>query len=229
MSVLVKAYDTGKSVVLNNGAFARSITIPAGWNKLRLGLLMRVNPVGGLVNLNGTPSLSIGFCVGTSNIMGDATTTLFCGARTTAATWTVGPVVYTAVTWSSFSRKVGAADYYSGGGGDASTSAFTGVSATTDRNLLYVDIYGSGSPPWTNVAMMRPDNFTLATVTAAQFWSNLTINSPVLTGYIYSGAGQTVQTNLWADLQTGPLAINVHWDRTDAEIYIDALGVAVLG
>lgn len=228
MSVLVKAYDTGKSVVLNNGAFARAITIPAGWAKLRLGLLMRINPVGSLITLNATPSLSVGFCVGTSNIMGDATTTLFCGARTTAASWVAGPVVYTAVTWSSFSRKAGAADYGSGGGGDGSSSAFTGVSATTDRNLLYVDISNGGSP-WTSVTMMRPDNFTLASVTPTQFWNNLTISSPVLGGYIYSGVGATVQTNLWSDLQAGPLSINVHWDRTDAEVYIDALGLAVLG
>src|SRR5579885_1728374 len=72
-------------VAMNTAKWARLVQIPASWTALRIGIRVRLGDNGGAVA--STPRFALGLCSGTTNILGDATTTHFVGAITNSSSW----------------------------------------------------------------------------------------------------------------------------------------------
>lgn len=77
-----------KNIRMTNARFARSpiSSFFSGWSKVRIALYASIGDSG--ANITGTPVFGVGLCSGSTNILGDATTTHFAGALWQDATVT---------------------------------------------------------------------------------------------------------------------------------------------
>jgi len=219
MSATIQTLNSRKQIVLNNASLARPITLPSGWAWVRVGMRFMFKPVGAPASLTGTPRLGVGVCQGTTNILGDAVPDCFCGVMSTSATWTWASPLWTGIQFSSYSRQ-GGTEYYSGGGGAPGPADMSGNDADPFM-MLFAQIQKGN--PWQNVVIFV--NQTGANYAdSTTFWSLLNGNTPSFSGYYWGMAGSTVYG--YPATETGPTSVNIWWNRVEADLYIDELGVA---
>lgn len=211
---------TETSIQMVNSHFARLISIGTGWNKVRVGIRLHMEDTG--VDAVSTPRFAMGFCSGTANQFGDATTTHFVGILSDAATWSVAPGVrYAAANMFKPAKKVGVTTTL---GATAFGTVFIPAPASTaNRNLMFVDIT-KGSPNY-SFHQFATSATPTTDVSAATFLSQMELATPSLTEHTYYGP-QTLAVDEGAD---GTLdAINFSWDRTNPYIEICDIAVAIL-
>lgn len=172
-----------KNVRMTNARFARApiASLFTGWTTLRIALFVQWLDSGG--NITGTPSFAFGLCSGNANIMGDATTTHFCGAISTVATWTraTSPLRYTGVTIAP-AKKVGTTLTL---GTNFTTAAMAWL---TQPSFFFVDIT-VGSPNY-SMRLICPTASPAGTPTEAEFLAQSVAGVPAQLNHVY----QTAQT-----------------------------------
>lgn len=209
------------TIQMSNSTWGRPVTLPSGWNKIRVGVICSAADSGIVSN----PSLAIGFCHGTVNMMGDSSTAHFVGAFTNNTSPT---------NWVQQSTGYSNIQIYPvvnvGGTQTAGTIfatdmrvAYTLHSASYYSQVFFLDVT-KGSPNYTlnvfSVAAANP-----ASVSVATFISNLPLVSPSISSHSFFGA-QTVPVN---EATNGLLdTVNVWWNRVDYAFNLGAVGVAIL-
>lgn len=201
-----------KEVVMTNAYFGRKPVpvIFSSWTTLRVALFYKVNDSG--ANITGTPRFGFGLCSGTTNILGDATTTHFVGAITNAATWTraTGPIRYVDGSAWVPSKKVGSTL-------TTGTTFGTAFHHTTVLQTAFVDIT-KGSPNY-SLRVFVPSSNTAPVQTLTDFNTQSVLASPAFTSCNYLAA-QTVAVDEATD---GTLdAACVWWNQTVPTIQIAA-------
>jgi hypothetical protein len=86
-SAIIDFYANDKGAVLANASIARPLELPSDWKFLQIGILFGFT-TGSLTDISGNPRWYIGFCSGSTNIVGDSTVGHFMGFRTGDSTIT---------------------------------------------------------------------------------------------------------------------------------------------
>jgi hypothetical protein len=229
---------TETAISLSNSTFARPVTLPVGWNKVRLGI--RFHGTNSGVTLTGSPDFSFGFASGTTGQYGDASTTHFVGVTFNFnATW----------TWFSTAGPTSNGTYEIGGsvprgrvrigttnsdvnlalGGAFAYPAAAGANVQ-DANVLLFDIaHGSPNYTWTIVVGSGNSGGIGATgifQSSAQFLLMMGQTSPTApSGYGASGSqSQAVNEGTNGTLN----AINLSFNRSDVTMEVVDHAVAVI-
>jgi hypothetical protein len=196
---------------MTNARFAREPLAGffTGWSKIRVALLMQMTDAG--VNLTGTPRFAVGLCSGSSDIIGDASTTHFVGAITNGSEFTreTTPARYAGSNSLRAAKRVGTT--LTVGGAAASTFRFH----TTAPQMFFVDIT-AGSPNY-GVQIFYYTSATAPVVTHSDFLTQSLIGTPSFTNHGYL-ASQAVAVNEGTDgvLDHGC----VWWDQAASNMQI---------
>jgi hypothetical protein len=207
---------TENAIQMVNSQFARTLNFGTSWTTMRVGVRMHMSNTGGGLT---AAKFAIGFCSGTSNLFGDATTTHFVGAYTTG-TWAFQTTFYNATSFAA-AKRVGST--LTTGAVLFANGAFPcgAASSTADRAAIFVDIT-KGSPNY-SINLFVANNAVPADMSVASFLSTMEVASPVLGTYTYTSA-QTVAVNEGTD---GTLdSINISWDHSTPFIEICDVAVA---
>ena len=212
-----------KRIQLANSNFARlwASSLGTSWTKVRIGCRASMGDTG--ANLSGTPNFAFGICSGTSNIYFDATTTHWCGLKSTDSSWlrvTSSPAAYAmsnATTPPQITKKVNTTVTI-GGAWDQSPRL---INVTTEnRSCLFADIT-KGSPNFT-VALFSRNVNTASDVTLETYLTNVELSSPSVTNHIMSNN----QTQAIDEATNGYFnAVNIGWDRTSPVIELSDIAV----
>jgi len=115
MSALIKTFYTRQWQQINGTSrIARPIDLPSGWARIRVGALCALSGAA-----SETLNMGFGFCSGTTNILGDATTTHWIGYRSTGAwsynggggAYTSGTIQAAKLVGTTFTTGAGASGY----------------------------------------------------------------------------------------------------------------------
>jgi hypothetical protein len=227
------------AISMANATWARPVTIPATWNKIRIGCRMHMTSTG--ANLLSNPIFAMGFNSGTAEQYGDATCLNFLGIAHDTATWSyvaTGTSWYTLLAASIVARKrIGTTNTDGALFADGALPALPGGAATNsaDRFMLFLDIT-KGSP---NYTMHMPFRWAdqiqgqVADCSSAQFlfyMGQLTPDPTAINGYqIHDGTNWDASPTIAFSESINPLnAINLYWNRADATLEICDIAVAVL-
>jgi len=183
---------TETAAQLNNSCFARQVALPASWAHIRVGIRYHFGAVPSL-NLYGG-IFALGFCSGTTNLYGDASTTHFAGMQIggSAALWTfynVSPpyqyqtasannvfVVKVATVVTASTTFLSAASNYVAAGAQQ---------ASADRCMLFLDLV-KGSPNYTFTVPFYLGTGVPQDATSDQFLGYMQQLTPAPTGYTTS-------------------------------------------
>jgi len=209
---------TEKDIIMSNCSFGRQVSLPAGWSKVRVGTRMWITNFGS--GPAGTPQFAFGLCSGTTNLVGDASTTYFVGVSTNTATWGyTGTNSYNVINLVP-TTKSGSSFIFGGNIATDWHSPYTGSLPM----LFFVDIT-KGTPNYTfNVFSMISANPS-SYVSSATFQSDMPLTSPSLANHGF-GSAQTLAVN---ETLSGSLnCISAYWNRSDFNVYLMDIAVAVI-
>lgn len=217
MSALIKTFHARQFAQIDGTSrVVRSVALPAGWTRARLGVLMALSGAA-----SETLAMGLGFCAGTANILGDATTDHWVGFRSVGA-WTYSAGNY--VSGTIYGAKLIGTTFTNGGG----SSGFD-CSDIADKDHVagfFMDLI-KGSPNY-GLEQVRPDTGpTVAnTMTEAVFDGLMdipvTLNAYKPAGYYY--ATTAVACN---EATNGTLdAACVSWPGTNLRLVIDKISVS---
>lgn len=214
--------SSDKAVQLSSSQFGRSLSLPTGWNKIRVGVRVHMGDTG--VNLGGTPVFAAGFGHGTTNMVGDANCDNWIGFVTNDATVLRTAVVYQwDINTLVVAKKVGAV-LTTGGALNTGTVWQIGnqaLAAAADRTVLFVDVT-KGAPNYT-VNTFWHGNVAITDITQTLLLTQMVLDSPTLAGHTYS-AGVTIAF----DETAGALdTFQIWWDNAVVMEFSD-VAVAVL-
>lgn len=166
---------------ISNSSWARPISLPTNWSKVRLGFRAHFGPANALTN----PLFAMGFCSGTTALVGDYNTTNFVGLGANGGTVSGGIQIntqYQAMT------KVGTTTTL----GTNLAHGFPPYGAVTANNLemMFVDIV-KGTPNFTIFQFVNTSNGGLNSCTQAQFLTQVVTPVPVFNTNTYT-AGVTI-------------------------------------
>jgi hypothetical protein len=214
-----------KKVALSNGFIAREMSIGSDWTKLRIGMRLSVDLLGGSSNLVGV-KLYAGLCSGTANTVGQATTTNFIGVRAGGATGE--GYTYAAGPPKKITRN-------GGGGGMMKKVGSTITAGSADGNLFYnfADVSANvrlawlleitkGSPNYT-AQVINNNNGTLGadisyTSLASAMDAGTMAGAQTALGGVYGLSGSL---SLAFDEVAGALnAVNISWSHTSAKLEV---------
>lgn len=202
-----------KSVQVANGCFARSVSLPAVWTTVRLGMLHKVQYGG--TSIGGTPLFTMGLCAGTSNIYGDGTTTLFIGAQSFDASWSNSQSAYWvySVRLRGLARE-GAVNTY----GISMVNYFSFSSTVTATVVLTLCDLTKVNPTTTNVTVRSK----YGGFTEANLYNDLSIAAPG--GYTVGTTSPVTHAGAASTLNSA----NFSWSLASPVWYVGALGVAII-
>ena len=203
---------------LSGGSFARQISLPVGWSKVRVGIRLHLTSTGAA--LTGSNSVAIGLCSGLTNTFGDVTTTHWAGFysddinffNTNRYAWATYP-----------SKKVGTTITKGTRSNDVRIGAGA-ASATADIALFFVDIT-KGSPNYTFNLFIHTTDGAPANTTNADFLSFMQQATPSLSEYTY-----TSNVTLAVDEATDGVfdSINIFWSTTQIAMEVCDVGLVRL-
>lgn len=211
-NIIGNSGSSDQYVGMSTAQWARLVAIPTGWTSLRLGVRWRMQDNGSGLTL--FPRLAMGLCSGTTNILGDATTTHFAGIISNSsdwAYWTGSAAVYYGFSYSPYKKVVST----------ATTGALYSSDCRIPYNLSptnrfiylhYLEIT-KGSPNYSFRVFTMIGNNPPTDYTEAQFYSLLTqpgADTLSLSNYAYT----TTNTLAVDEATDGTFnAVNFYWDR----------------
>ena len=216
MGTLIKTYYSRQWAAIKGSRAARLVNLPPGWGRLRVGILAALSG-----EVTETLDMGIGFCSGTTNILGDATTTHWLGARSTGA-WTYSSGVYTTGTIAYY-KRVGTT--YTGGGG-ASGYDICDVGTRDHVSGMWVDIV-PGSPNyvvqivWNDTAPSGSNSMSESEFLARMAVSK-SLSGSVPSGYYYAAGAVACSeaTDGYFD------SVNISWPGPNTSLCIDRIVVS---
>jgi len=213
----ILSWSSQKVIDLAQSQFARPISLPDGWQKVRVGVTVFKSVAGALA---GTPRFAVGIQKGTTNLAGDPTTDYWVGAITTGANWNDSAGFEFGIQVSSGSKN-------------GNTWVYSGTPIDTDRRML--------SPAYTSASMWIVDitagspNYTVNVFTprfgVQENTSNdfLTCMAQITPTWQFNNYGTDQPVAAASEAAAGHRdAVSIWWDRTDAHLYIADLAVALV-
>ncbi len=223
------------AISMSNATWGRPVTIPASWNKIRIGF--RAHMVNTGANLTGQPTFAFGFNSGTTLQYGDATTQNFVGcAFDNIATWTYSATGTSDYSWGSAGTglvartRIGTTTtdgaLISAGGWQFNSGA---GASSADRQINFLDVT-KGSPNFTlKMAIAANTGGICGDVSASNFLLYMGQTTPVPSESGYNGSSLSSPTLAVSEGSNGTLnAINFYWNRADTAFEICDIAVAVL-
>lgn len=144
-----------KRLVLTNGQGKRLFSYLTTWNVIRIGLHFSMDG-SGAANITGTPLFALGIMSGTTNGVGNTTTSHFLGIRSVSATWT-----YNAGAGNPYFSEASSMQQYkrvnttnTDSAGSSALTPFWTANPGSKRNVIILEIT-KGSPNFT-VAVIGP-------------------------------------------------------------------------
>lgn len=217
-----------KRIVVSNSQWARPLPMGSNWTKIRFGLRWHIRDSG--ANLAGTPRMALGFCNGSTNLFGDATTTNFVGLRTNETTWTrtsANRYLVNGSTWQ-LTKKVNTT-ITTGLGLWTTTQWGIGLGAavpSADRTVFFFDLT-KGSPNYTfDGFSWQNTGAAPADVSKATFLEQMEVaGTPSIPGHAMSNVTQTLAVDESAGVFDH---CTFFWDRTTPEMEICDIAIARL-
>ncbi len=217
MSSVIKtrtvASATETAIQMSNSTFARLVTLPVGWTKVRIGCRMWFGDLGS--NPGSTPRFAVGLCSGTTNIIGDVSCDNAIGVITNSATWARGGAGYAPVDAATF-KKVGSTLTVGSSVANNGNMALPFVNAgSPSRQFWLVDIT-KGSPNYIVTLFYWAPGNTGDTL-ASDFYNASIIPAPPTTiGTAGSSYAQGTGVNVAFDEVAGTLnAVGLWFNRAD--------------
>lgn len=210
---------TEQAIAMENSAFARTLSIGTSWTKLRIGIRFHFRDLG--VAPSGTPRFAMGFCSGTTNIMGDASVTHWVGLITDTATWGYAPGSHYGSITLSPAKKVGST--LTVGSSLTTTMGIPGRAADNvpDRMMLFADIE-KGSPNFA-FSSFWPGPTSAVDASRANFLSRMEESTPsAFSTHTFTTGGSLAVSEADGTLN----AINIAWDRASFAAEICDIAVA---
>jgi len=235
---------TETAAQMSNSTWARQVYLPAGWNKIRLGIRWHMTSSG--ADIVGGASFVMGFSSGPDYQYGDITTTHFCGIifgdSSTAWTYGIGGSQYQPGAFYAGMPiyaivKVGTSSTLSSAYQAPGSSTFIQAGAdanVADRDIFLLDVT-KGSPNYTFTCWTRwnAPGYGEADWSSASLLLLMTETTPAFVGMaqgpeaIYNTAAS--KTLAIDEGTNGTLnAINLAWNHTDAMVEICDVAVSVL-
>jgi hypothetical protein len=203
MGSIVETISGDKRLKLGNEQFVRKLAVGRNWHHLRIGVRLSFNGPAGAVS---APNLAIGLCSGTSNCVGDASTTNFYGITTRSvpsATLNTNPV--NSHTFSNFKaqKRVGTTwtDF-----GDLSVGVITSVPASR-RCMIFCDIIDTPSA-YIKAYINQNSYFGVADMSLVSFLDLLATQTPPDGNYVYTSKAITLSETA-GSLDT----VNIMWNN----------------
>lgn len=205
-----------KRIVLNNSQFGRQFNIP-GWTRIRIGMRMAFRDYG--ANIPGLPFFAFGICSGTTNMVGDATTSNFIGMAIGGSTFTrgaTGPLYTTGAIPYAYRKGATITTF----GTLASSSMGFGADALNGlmRGAYMIDIT-KGSPNWSFVGLYRNATAAVSDVSRDQFMDYMEVGTMVsggLTNHTVGSASTLADATINESGDGSFDTINICWGRTHA-------------
>jgi hypothetical protein len=221
------------AISMTNATWARPVTMPASWTKIRLGVTMHFTNTGG--NLSSNPIFTMGFNSGTAQQYGSATCKNFVGCAFDRSTWTfnAGSTTWYSIPMPIGRVRVGTTNTDSAALAAGANSIFNSgaAAASADRACYMLDLY-KGSPNFTFHVPFYLDNSLggpAGDFTATTFLATMPLISPANPGGAYTQGSITDRTLAVDEAGNGTLnSINVYWNRADLSPEICNVAVAVL-
>lgn len=212
-------------IELNCGQFGRPVTLPTGWNVVRVGIRLDMTNIASFISF---PQFNMGLGHGTTNMIGDATTDHFVGMQVSDQwDYTAGPPQHYTQHYGNrtyATKRVGTTTTFS-----ASTMATfqdigCGAAAgEAHRSMLFVT-FTKGSPNYTlsNFWCVAAGGLD---VTQAQFLTQMVAAVPAYANHSNSAA-RAIAVDEAVD---GTLnAVQLYWAHNGALINICDLAVAFI-
>lgn len=218
-TTIASVVSTNVAAMLNS-SWGRPVALPNTWSKVRVGVLCFLDS--STVNLSGSPQWAVGLCHNTVNMIGDTTTDHFAGIITTAASWT-NASQFTSFLPTNVQAIVNVAGSATNSANIATnTSINQNGNGALHRSEWFVDIT-KGSPNYT-FNLFYPTG-SVADADQAGFLSDVANPAPSRSSYVF-GTGQTLAVNEGTNGAFNTM--NVWWNRTDINMNLAAVAVAVL-
>lgn len=197
--------------------------MPSGWQSMRVGIRLNLDGTSDNSNSN---IMALGFCSGTTNIYGDATTTHFVGSA--ISTWG-GAGNYHGGAGSFYGsiayvprKRVGTTNTDGTTLASNCTIAADAISASSNRYVCWFVDMIFGSPNYTIKIFY---NVGTASVSQATWQAQMVAPTPVIVGHTYT-AGQTIAVDEGTD---GTLdSVNFIYQPGNSSCLIADLGVVRL-
>lgn len=210
---LITTAVISKSIQVANGCFARTVSLPAVWTTIRLGMLHKVQYGG--TSIGGTPLFTMGMCAGTTNIYGDGTTDLFIGAQSFDASWSNSQSAY----WYYSVRLRGLAREGSTNTYGISMVNYFSMSSTQTATVVKTLCDITKVNPTTSNVTIRS---TYGGYTEANLYADLSVAAPG--GYTVGTTSPVTHAASASTLN----AANFSWSLASPVWYVGAIGVAVI-
>lgn len=220
MSAIITELFSDKRFDLNASSIARPIAL-GSWNTLRIGMLIQTTST---ASISSGFQFGVGLCSGTTNVLGDATTTHFVGINSGTAAWPFASSWLRTGTFFGY-KRVGTTPTTTAN--LSITTVCRGEASISSIMTFFAVEMIFGSPNFT-IRMFARNALTAATVTEVQFLNAMetSLNNISLANHIYQGAAQLLAVNEGAD---GTLdAVNVFWSPSTSNMQIASLAVSIL-
>jgi hypothetical protein len=211
---------TETAIQMSNSSWARPITLPSTWSKVRIGIRVHWAPS---VSPGAGTNFVLGLGSGITNIIGDYSTTNFVGVSSN------GSYTISSGQWQNFVNnavtKVGTA-YTVGTAIDNANIKFLPVNAaaTADRAVIFVEIT-KGSPNYTLDVLMGNAVFD---VSAATFLTQVQQAVPAFGGGGYSYGSNGAKTIAFSESNGVLNSVQCWWNTTASLAEICDLAVVLL-
>lgn len=220
------------AIKMTNSKWARRVDLPAGWLKVRFGIRFHMTNSG--ANLTSTPTLTMGFCSGTSAVPGDATPAHFAGFRTVFTPWVYSGGSGVAGDYQLSSMPINFATNILGtwantSGGNINWYPNAGAaSSAADRGMLFVDmtrVDTTGASATYTFNLFYMNNPTVGNTSETTFLNTMALSTPSASGHTYSsGINMTID-----QANNGTFnAVCMYWDRSDADFEVCDISIARL-
>lgn len=222
------------AISMSNATWARPVTLPGSWTKIRLGCRMHMVNTG--ATLTGGPIFAMGYNSGTANQYGSASCQNFVGMAFDTANWTYtgsGTTFYNLAATVGFARtRVGTTNTDANLRSDAARPIVNSGAGTNsaDRAIYFIDIT-KGSPNFTLHCPFTTDNGLGAPgdVSATTFLTYMAQLAPTPVEANYDLTNLSSPTLAVDEGANGTLnSINFFWNRADATLEICDVAAAVL-
>jgi hypothetical protein len=225
-SIIVQSFSSvnDTSIFMPNSTWARPITLPVGWKKVRLGVRYHISDPGTTLAGTPIPRFGVALCSGTTNILGDASVTNAIGVISTQSSWARGGVGFAPVSFAAMT--------YVGTTLNAPTNTTTNPAvpwvntSSPCRQLFLIDI-AVGSPNYVVTTVYWAPG-SVGDVPSGTFYTAMLVPVPSIIGSTYNT--DAPRSLAFSEATNGTLnAVNVWWNRTDCAIQVTDVAVALIG
>ncbi len=210
---------TELAISMSNSTWARPVSLPSNWSKIRIGLRLWITDLGG--GPTSLPYFALGLCNNTTNLVGDSQTNYFVGVITNTSNWNYSAGTNNVYFGINVVSCVKTGSLLTSGSNITTDCRFSNTSSKS--SVFFLDIT-KGTPFYTfnifSIIASVPTNCTATT-----FQQQVVLNSPTVSGCSF---GTSVSMSVNEALSGSLNAINCWWNRSDLYVQVEDVAMVVL-